>query len=463
MIRTLSAGVLALLALNAATLPSRAQAPSPTAPTAPVTAAKLTTPRSGGLDAKMRQRVFDIVWGRVNERYYDPAFGGVDWKAVRKRYAPLALNAAGDEAFYGVLGKMLGELKRSHFAIVPPDAYTAADLKKAVTEDEDKGATSTRAGTAGLTVQLIGEEVVITAVAPNSGAAAAGLRPGYVLTHIREKPIADLVEKMKAGTHDLQGLKTMVRLGVGPVLAGPEGSELVLGYRDADDKTGTVTLKRTAVTGTPSKFGELPTIYVENEQSRLEGGIGYIRFNIFLMPILAQVTAMVQEMRQAGAPAIILDLRGNPGGIGVLAPAVARSFFGKQTNLGVMKLRDGEFRFPVYPVEKPYKGPLVILTDEGSASTSEILAGSLQELGRAVVIGSTTAGQVMPSIIERLPGGARLQYAFADCKTPKGKLLEGKGVTPDIPVVLTRQMLLASPDPVLDAAVTYLKKKFGEK
>ena len=105
----------------------------------------------------------------------------------------------------------------------------------------------------------------------------------------------------------------------------------------------------------------------------------------------------------------------------------------------------------------PYAGPLVILTDEGTASASEILAGGLQEAGRARVVGDSTLGAVLPSIIQALPHGAVMQMVVADFKTPKGIMLEGRGVQPDRRVLETRAAFRAGHDPVMDAALTVLK------
>jgi carboxyl-terminal processing protease len=124
-----------------------------------------------------------------------------------------------------------------------------------------------------------------------------------------------------------------------------------------------------------------------------------------------------------------------------------------------MKMRRGEIRFVTYPQPEVYTGPLVVLVDEGTASTSEIFAGALQESGRAVVVGEPSLGAVLPSVVEKLPNGAIFQYPVADFKTPKGVLLEGRGVKPDVDVLLVRADFLAGRDPALDAALAYLVRK----
>jgi carboxyl-terminal processing protease len=106
----------------------------------------------------------------------------------------------------------------------------------------------------------------------------------------------------------------------------------------------------------------------------------------------------------------------------------------------------------VYPQSHGFAGPVAILMDGQSASTSEILAAGLKEHQRARIFGVTSAGAALPSIFKTLPNGALLQYAVADVKTPSGALLEGNGVVPDEPVTVTRADLSAGRDPVMEAA-----------
>jgi carboxyl-terminal processing protease len=119
-------------------------------------------------------------------------------------------------------------------------------------------------------------------------------------------------------------------------------------------------------------------------------------------------------------------------------------------------MRTGELHFPVFPAHDALTVPLVLLVDSGTASTSEILAAGLQESGRAVVVGTRSAGAVLPSIIEKLPTEARLQYAFGDFRTPKGRTLEGEGVVPDLTVPLARSALLRGEDNVVEVARRFL-------
>jgi carboxyl-terminal processing protease len=107
------------------------------------------------------------------------------------------------------------------------------------------------------------------------------------------------------------------------------------------------------------------------------------------------------------------------------------------------------------PVE-PYHGPVAILVDAMSASTSEFFAGGMQAIGRAHVFGEATAGQALPAVVSRLPNQDVLMYVIADYVGPDGRRIEGRGVLPDVLVTLRRDDLLAGRDPVLDAALRWL-------
>lgn len=204
-------------------------------------------------------------------------------------------------------------------------------------------------------------------------------------------------------------------------------------------------------------FGNLPEQRIYFESRRLPGGSGYIHFNEFLDPvsIMPQVEAAMKEF--AKAPGIVLDLRGNPGGIGIMAMGIAGFFVSKEgQKLGEMKMRDMTLKFVIYPRGEVYAGPLAILVDGGSASTSEILAQGLRDLGRARIFGTRTAGAALPSDIVRLPNGDGFQYAQASYISEKGKVLEGAGVDPDEEVRETREALSAGRDVVAEAAEKWI-------
>jgi carboxyl-terminal processing protease len=112
---------------------------------------------------------------------------------------------------------------------------------------------------------------------------------------------------------------------------------------------------------------------------------------------------------------------------------------------------------------EPFSGPVAVLVDELTASTSEFFAAGMQSRGRARVFGSTSSGQALPAGLARLPSGDRLMFVIADFQTPSGMRLEGRGVIPDVLVNRTRAGLLTGRDEPLDAALAWLSTQTGDR
>lgn len=392
-----------------------------------------------------RQESFDIVWRTVKDKHFDPTLGGLDWNKVREQYAPRAAAAKTDTEFYDVLRQMLGELHQSHFNIIPPEAIVDDD------SPEPKG------GGIGIDLRLIDGQALITRVEQASKAAAAGLRPGFIVKKIDDIPAEKVIGSF-SNSKESQPITTLriTRALLSRINGAPETTVRVA-YVDERDQSREATITRERLKGEMSpRMGNFPPQYSEIEATRLAGGIGYIRFNVFVISLMDRIRTAIRSM--SGAPGIIIDVRGNPGGLGGMASGIAGVLEKEQTSLGTMHMRSGHVNFAVFPQPGAYLGPIVVLTDGGSASTSEIFAGGMQEIGRAQVVGERTVGAALPSYFQKLPTGALFQYAIGDFKTPKGTLIEGRGVAPDVEVKLTRRSLLDGRDAQLDAAIEQIKK-----
>lgn len=395
-----------------------------------------------------RQETFDIVWRAVKDKHFDPTFGGVDWDKVREQYAPRVAKVKSDDELYTLLQQMLGELGQSHFNIIPPEAIV------------ENGA-EPRTGTTGLSVRYVDKQLLVTHVAENSPAARAGLRQGFLIRQVDQTTDEQIVQRFAKSKESPAMKELMIGRSALAHIDGKPGTSVRLVYEDGSNKRQEVTVTREKRKGEMSEaMGNFPPQYMEFESRRLEGGIGYIRFNIFVMPLLDRIRSAIREMNDA--PGIIIDLRGNPGGIGAMSSGIVGVLETRQISLGTMKMRSGQMNFLVFPQKNAYTGPVAVLIDSGSASTSEIFASGIQEIGRAVVIGERSAGAALPSVFQKLPTGAIFQYAIGDFKSPRGTLIEGRGVTPDIEVKLSRAALLKGRDPQLDAAIEQVKKKAAE-
>jgi carboxyl-terminal processing protease len=399
---------------------------------------------------ELRRASFEKVWRTVKEKHFDPYFGGVDWDKVREQYAPRLSELKNDQELYELLQQMLNELKQSHFRIIPPEGV--------INESNNESFT----GRIGVEFQIIDGRAAITRVEPDSPAARAGLRPGFLITQIDDKSVEQMRAVVKERLAKRKEPASMADFLLGRILGshinGKSGTTVSLKYLDERDHARAVTVERERLKGELSQpLGNFPAQYTEFEAKRLAGGIGYIRFNIWVVNQMEKLRAAVKGM--SDAPGIIIDLRGNPGGLGAMAPGLAGVMETRQISLGTMHLRSGYVNFAVFPQTNPYTGPVAILIDFGSASTSELFAAGMQESGRAVIVGERSIGAALPSQFEKLPTGALFQYAIADLKTPKGVLIEGRGVTPDFEVKHTRAALLDGRDAPLDAAVEQIRRR----
>jgi len=394
------------------------------------------------------QQDFDKVWSTVKEKHYDATFNGVDWDKVRSQYEPRLKAIKSDRELYSLLQQMLGELGQSHFAIIPPQAV----VDTSASEDPNSGL--------GIDLRIVDGQAVITRVSADSAAARAGLRPGFVIKQVGETQTAQIIERVAQRSKSKEIAQITVTRALLARLSGRPGTTIRLSYLDERDKARQITLTCEPLKGEMSEpFGNFPAQHTEFEARRVEGNIGYIRFNIFVPLLTPKILKAIRDMNDT--PGIIFDLRGNPGGLGAMSSGITGHLETREISLGRMSMRRGYLNFPVYPQKNPYAGKIVVLIDGGSASTSEIFAAGLQEIGRAVVVGERSAGAALPSIFDKLLTGALFQYAVADFKTPKGNLVEGQGVRPDVEVRHSRAALLLGRDLQLDAAIEQVKKLAG--
>jgi carboxyl-terminal processing protease len=395
--------------------------------------------------------VFQFVWEEVRRSHYDPKLGGVDWDAVRETYAPKARAAESDAAFYAVLNEMLGELKQSHFGVIPPGAFVAQEEARRRISD----------GEVGVSVQLVAGKPLIVRVRDGSPAARMGIPTGTELLAIDDTPAEAILQRIRARNLPEVEERFEAYLAFRAYLSGRVGSTVVLRYRDWDGVERTAVLTRQAATGERVQFGLLPELRVRVESRILPGNIGYLAFNAFMPPVMRELPSRLRELKDTRG--LIIDLRENIGGIGLMAGGVAGYLLPRETPLGIMRLRDGTFGIVAYPQQPQYAKPVVVLVDEFSVSTAEILAAGLQETKRAVIVGRPTPGKALPSKIVALPHGGYLQCVLADYETAGKRRLEGTGVQPDIAVDLTREAFQSARDPVLQRAVEYLLQPSAKK
>ena len=405
---------------------------------------------SAALTPQQRQlniQSFEYVWTAIRDKHWQIKPGGLDWQAIHDEFRPKMEAADSMDAARGVLNEMLGRLHQTHFGIVPSDLYANVDASGGDT-------------TAGIDVRVVGAQVLVTSVEPDSSAFAQGVRPGWEILKIARTDLAPIVAKLNE-TYAASSLRDlMLRRAILGLLEGTAGPAQVE-FLDGDNKRVSKALAPSQPKGERVRFGYLSPMQVWFNSSRVgNGNIGYVAFNAFLdaQRLMTSFGDVVQSCEKCQG--FIVDLRGNPGGIGIMAMGMAGWFIAQpDQKLGTLYMRDTTLNFVVNPRLATFAGPLAILVDGASASTSEIMAEGLKDLGRARVFGTRTAAAALPSMFEKLPNGDGFQYAIANYISEGGKPLEGLGGTPDVETPLTRQALLAGKDAALDAAVEWIESQ----
>lgn len=392
---------------------------------------------------------FEQVWRTVNDRYWEPAKldsvdRGKSWKQIHDEYRGRLEKTASDREARTLIAEMIALLGKSHFAILAGEA------------DDDLAGVLPGDGSPGLDPILSGDKLLVRGVRAGSGAQRARVRLGWEIVSIDDYDLRGAVQRILKKPF-LRQREVLLRLMVTGRLSGDPGTTASVTFDDGAGHTVRKKLTRDPSKGTKARFGLLPPTTVEFEARRPRPDVGMVRFNLFLDPsnLMAKFEQSVKACLTCRG--FLIDLRGNPGGLAILGASMAGFFIDRpDTKLGTLQQRDLTLKLFVNPRVQTFGGPLAILVDGASVSTSEIMAGGLQDLKRARVFGSRTAGAALPSMVERLPNGDLFQYAMANYVSEGGRILEGVGVTPDVPIATTQADLLTQKDPVLEAALDWI-------
>lgn len=260
----------------------------------------------------------------------------------------------------------------------------------------------------GAFVTLRDGKITIVAPIPDSPAEKAGIKAGDIVLEINGEPTA--------------GLELEIAVSK---IKGPEGTKVkLLILRAGEAEPLEIEITRAII--------ELPSVSYKMQQ-----GIACITIIQFTDRTDYELISALEKSIEDNAKGIVLDLRNNGGGLLDIAVAVASHFLDSGT---VATTKDGKGNITEYKVDTGALRtdlPMVVLVNEYTASASEIVAGALQDYGRATISGNTTYGKGSATVAFGLIDGSALNVTIARWYTPDGRLIEGRGITPDIKLELT--------------------------
>ncbi|MGI5836735.1 MAG: S41 family peptidase [Chloroflexota bacterium] len=344
-------------------------------------------------------KLFWEAWSWVEKEFYDKA--KLDATSIT----------------YGAIRGMLQSLGDTHTVFVDPQ-------ERIVNE------TQLRGGFEGIGVYVeMDADGRLIIVAPQEGTPGekAGLKPGDVITHADGKP--------------LEGLTVYQAVSL---IRGPKGTTVTLTVsRDGEPEPLTFQVVR----------DEIPVESVRYKM--LDEHVAYLRISQFGVQTKNELVDALQTMLAENPKGLILDLRANPGGYLIAAIDVASQFLDSGIVLYEVRANGEKLEFPVKPGGVAVQIPMVVLIDRGSASASEIVAGALQDSGRAALVGERSYGKGSMQSVRVLSDGSGVHITIAHWLTPKEKPIEGTGLTPDVVVEMSKDGQ-GDTDPQLQRALEIL-------
>lgn len=383
---------------------------------------------------------FDTIWTTIRDRHWDPTLGGIDWVAIRDELRPKVESAERLEDARYATAEMLLRLEQSHCGLVSPT--TASRVREKRFRDRD-GHEIWDTG-CGFSVKIVEGTAVVERVRARSAAREQGLRRGWKLVSIAGEALGTCESTTAVTSRTLTACGESLRLGV--IDKKGRNRELVLPLGASRSRD----------------FRRLAgfAMEVRIEHAIVEEDVGYLSFNAFYDPMLVmpQFETAIRSFIGAEVKGVIIDLRDNRGGWRRIARTMAGWFFGEERLLATTRYRELTVETFIRPRSGAYRGPVALLVGPDSASTAEIFASCLQEHERARLFGARTAGMVQGSNVLALPNGASLIYPVSLGISPKGCILEGDGVAPDVEVDPERTKDTAK-DQALQAAIRWIREE----
>ena len=389
-----STPLLILLGLGGVTTAITVGMPGLTLPTA-----------SGGSISDSPKEVIDQVWQIVYRDYLDSSgdYDEKSWRQLRSKL--LKKSFAGNAESYEAIRGMLASLNDPYTRFLYPKQFKEMRID---TSGELMGV--------GIQLSLDTKTKELVVVSPIEGTPAS--RAGVLSK--------DVIVSIDGNSTKGMSTEDAVKL-----IRGPEGSDVVLGLRRGDQVLD-VPLTRARI--------EINAVTYRLNKTQDQRKIGYIRLKQFNANAAKEMRQAAKSLEEQGAEGYVLDLRGNPGGLLEASIDIASQWL----NEGIIvstRTREGIRDVRRATGSAITDKPLVVLIDQGSASASEILSGSLQDNSRAELVGQKTFGKCLVQAVRGLSDGSGLTVTIAKYLTPKGTDIHKNGIEPDVTSVMTEEQL----------------------
>ncbi|MBD1907354.1 PDZ domain-containing protein [Trichocoleus sp. FACHB-832] len=340
------------------------------------------------------QQILNEAWRIVNNAYVDDTFNHQNWWLARQKALKQPLSNR--EETYTAIQKMVGILDDPFTRFLKPDQYKSLQVN---TSGELQGV--------GLQIALDSETKQLQVVAPLDGSPAqkAGIRSRDRILEIDGVSSAELTLDEAAAR-----------------MRGTAGTSVTVLVQHEAETPKEIKLVRDRIALNP--------VYAALDSRNSGIPVGYIRLSQFSANAPTELANAVAKLEKQGAQAYILDLRNNPGGLLQAGIEIARFWLDEGTIVYTVN-RQGILGS--FDANQPAltRAPLVVLVNQGTASASEILAGALQDNGRAQLVGDKTFGKGLIQSLFDLPDGSGLAVTVAKYETPNHHDIHKLGITPD--------------------------------
>lgn len=341
------------------------------------------------------QKLLNEAWRIVNRSYVDDTFNHRNWSSIRQQTIKAPLSDR--EQTYTAIQEMLANLDDPFTRLLKPEQYRSLQVN---TSGELTGV--------GLQIAIDPQTNTLTVIAPIAGSPAdkAGIQPLDRILKIDGTPTSEL---------SLDEAATKMR--------GRAGTAVILTLaREGRESPQDIELVRDRIALNP--------VYAELQSGPENLPVGYIRLSQFSANATAEVSNAIERLEKQGAAAYILDLRNNPGGLLQAGIEIARLWLDSGTIVYTVNRQGVLGSFDAYG-QALTADPLIVLVNKGTASASEILAGALQDNGRALLVGEKTFGKGLIQSLFDLSDGSGLAVTVAKYQTPNHTDINKLGIAPD--------------------------------